>query len=168
MEFTARTTKTMYCSHKCSSRAYKIRKREDKVAEVRKEVAAIKTKPIADIKAKDYLSITDTAALVGVSRWTIWRCIERGELAAVKFGRRVIIRRTDIENMFMPQLPDKPEPEAPPITEWYSVQDVMEKYGLTRDTVYNHAKANKIPKQQDGRYVRLSKSHIDNLFQSKI
>ncbi len=165
-EFTARTTKTLFCSHKCSSRAYKIRKREGKVAEVQKEVEAIKAKPITDIKAKEYLSITETCTLVGVSRWTIWRCIQQGELRFVKLGRRVIIRRVDIERLFEPQqLRTKPLPKADPITEWCSVQDVMTKFDLTRDSVYNLVKANKIPKRQEGRYVMLSKTHFDKLFQ---
>jgi len=46
-----------------------MRKREGKVAEVNKEVAAIKAKPTTDIKSKDYLSVTDVCTLVGVSRY---------------------------------------------------------------------------------------------------
>ena len=167
-EFTARTTKTQYCSHQCSSRAYKMRKREGKVAEVKREVAAIKAKPITDIKSKEYLNISDVCTLVGVSRWTIWRCIQQGDIHAVKLGRRVIIRRADIESLFAPELPPRPQPKTAPITEWCSVQDVMATYGLSRDMVYHYVKANKIPKMQEGRYVMLSKSHIDELFQPQI
>lgn len=163
-EFTARTTKTLYCSHACSSRAYKKRKRADKVEAARNEVAAIKAKPLTDIKAKEYLSISETCALVGVSRWTIWRCINQGDLQAVKLGRRVIIRKADIEKLFDPEIVKPAQPQRV-ITEWSSVQELMERYGMTRDMVYNHVKVNKIPKRQEGRYVMLSTVDFDKLFQ---
>lgn len=163
-EFLARTTKTLCCSHKCSSAAYKARKRADKVDAVKKEVAAIKAKPITDIKSKEYLSITEVCTLVGVSRWTVWRSIQQGELKAVKLGRRVIIRRADIETMFEPKY-TPPQPTVEPISEWHTVQEVMQIYSMSKDSVYNHVRANHIPKKQNGRYVLISKKHFDDLFQ---
>lgn len=162
-EYTARTTKTNYCSHRCSSLGYKAMKRKSKVEQVEKQVKAIKEKPITDIKTKEYLSISEICTLVGVSRWTVWRCIQNNELRAVKLGRRVIVRRIDIEKLFEPKY-DAPIPIEKPITEWYTVQELMTKFSLTRDMVYNHIRVNKIPKKQDGRYVLISKHHFDKLF----
>lgn len=50
--------------------------------------------------AKLFLNKAETAELLGVSSKTIYRMIKRGELKAKKFGRRVIIARKDIDEMF--------------------------------------------------------------------
>lgn len=53
-----------------------------------------------DIQAREFLSIQETAKLLGVSRTTIWRMIKRDQLRATYIGKRVIIRRVDIEDIF--------------------------------------------------------------------
>lgn len=165
-EFTARTTKTKCCSDNCAKRAYKERMRAAKIDSATAEVKAVRSRPMAELRSKDYLSITEVCTLVGVSRWTVWRSIQQGELKAVKLGRRVIIRRADIDTLFEPQY-IKPQPKEEQITQWCSVQDMMQKYSMTRDMVYNHIKSNRIPKKQDGRYVQISQKHFDALFQQQ-
>lgn len=102
--FVARTTVTKYCSHTCARKAYKVRTREEKV----RKAIEIDTKneilfnPI--INKKKYLSIKETCMIIGASRWTIYRMIEKGQLPAAKIGRRTIIQQTDIENLFGKQL----------------------------------------------------------------
>jgi excisionase family DNA binding protein len=54
---------------------------------------------------------------------------------------------------------------APDITEWYTIQEIQEKYGLTRDQVYWRVADNHLPKQKAGKYVRISKQHFDELFE---
>jgi hypothetical protein len=66
-EFTARTTSTKYCSHKCNKAAYKANLRANKVEESNKETQRIKTKPVDELKAKVYLSIAETCKLIGIS-----------------------------------------------------------------------------------------------------
>ncbi|MEX2335702.1 MAG: helix-turn-helix domain-containing protein [Fulvivirga sp.] len=95
--FIARTTVTKYCSDDCAKRAYKKRKRQE-------QLQNIDTSPTPEhsTRSKDFLSIEDTCKLLGTSRWTIYRMIDRKQLNAAKFGRRTIIKRTDIENLFTP------------------------------------------------------------------
>lgn len=105
--FTARTTVTRYCSHKCNSRHYKQIKREEKVKQALRETLkqqtttpqAVETSTI-NVANKDFLSITEASQLIGVSRWTIQRMIKRGQLKAVPFGRKHIVARYQIENLF--------------------------------------------------------------------
>lgn len=100
-EFTAKTTVTKYCSDDCAKRAYKARKRADKVMDSNMETRTIITKPIEELKIKDYLTITEACKILSISRWTIWRAIKRNELKAGKIGRRTIIRRADLEKIFV-------------------------------------------------------------------
>ena len=99
-EFIARTTVTKYCSHPCASKAYKQRTRnrniEKSVAETVQLISVKKT----EIQAKDFLTISEASELLNVSRWTISRAIAANRLKAVRMGRRVIIRRKDIDELF--------------------------------------------------------------------
>lgn len=115
--FVAQTTTTRFCGHKCASRAYKQRKREEKVqttlSEQIKSVSSansenlqslqslpIKTGNFINLRDKEFLSVQETAILLGASRWTIQRMIQREELKAGKLGRRTIIPRSEIDNLF--------------------------------------------------------------------
>ena len=100
-EFTAQTTRTRYCSHTCNSRDYKARKRAEKLQEAKAEVKPKTTRQRNDVTDREFLSITEACKLIGVSRWTIWRAINRGELNAGNLGRRKLLRRADIESLFL-------------------------------------------------------------------
>ena len=115
--FIAQTTTTRFCGHKCASRAYKQRKREEKVQatlsdQIKSVTSAnsenlqslqslpIKTGNFLNLRDKEFLSVQETAILLGASRWTIQRMIQRNELKAGKLGRRTIIPRSEIDNLF--------------------------------------------------------------------
>lgn len=101
-EFTARTTVTQYCSDACAKRAYKAKKRLERVEGSNKETQRVRNKPMEDLKAKDFLTISETCELLSLSRWTIWRAIKNEELKAAKIGRRTLIRRSDLDILFEP------------------------------------------------------------------
>ena len=114
--FIAQKTTTQFCGHPCASRAYKKRKREEKVnAEFKKQqskivspspVVATETlsNPIAgnhtNLREKEFLSILEVATLLGASRWTIQRMIKSNRLPVAKLGSRTIIKRASIDNLF--------------------------------------------------------------------
>ena len=115
--FVAQTTTTRYCSKTCNSRHYKQLKREEKVrASLKEQINTvtntnvqdlqslqnlpIKTGNFINIRDKEFLSVQEAAILVGASRWTIQRMIQRDEIKAGKLGRRTIIPRTAIDNLF--------------------------------------------------------------------
>lgn len=97
--YIAKTTSTRYCSDICSKRAYKARKRDEKIknaVEVEKEK---NSEPLLNLKHKEFLTIDEVCTLLSVSRWTIWRAIKNNTLKSSKIGRRVIIKKSDIENL---------------------------------------------------------------------
>ena len=100
-EFTARTTKTRYCSHACNSKAYKENIKTVKVISSNRVVQQIRNKPIEELKTKPFLSIVETCTLLGISRRTVYRMMDRGELNAGKAGKRTIIQRSEIDNLFI-------------------------------------------------------------------
>ena len=97
--FIARTTVTKYCSHICSRRAYKKRQRQAKL----QAVAATSTEALPEhsIHAKNFLSVQETCRLLGISRWTVYRMIARKQLKTAKLGRRIIIKKEDLDTLFI-------------------------------------------------------------------
>lgn len=115
--FVAQTTTTRYCSKTCNSRHYKQRKREEKIQaslknEIKNQSSAKsvnlqslqskqnKTDHFINLKEKEFLSVQEAAILLGASRWTIQRMIKREDIKAGKLGRRTIIPRSEIDNLF--------------------------------------------------------------------
>jgi excisionase family DNA binding protein len=169
-EFTARTTVTKHCSDKCSKAAYKARKRAEKVKQSNAETQRIKTQPIEQLKAKAFLSIADTCKLIGISRRTVYRMIERGELITGKAGKRTIIRRSDLEQLLFeqprtvaPQPEKQPEQKQFDISECYNLTEVQSKYGISETALHNLIKRESIPKIKKGWYAYVPKPIIDNL-----
>jgi excisionase family DNA binding protein len=102
-EFEAKTLYTRYCSHTCNSRHYKILKRQEKIAQVIEEPKEQPKKEVietASLSQKEFLSIDETAALIGASRRTIYRLIENKKLKVTKIGSRTIIKRCEIDKLF--------------------------------------------------------------------
>jgi excisionase family DNA binding protein len=99
-EFVAKTTVTQCCSDNCAKKLYKKKKREEKVESSNQETNLILSKPLVELQSKDFLSIKEVSKLLGASRWTISTMIKDGKLRSARFGKRVIIRRTDIEKVF--------------------------------------------------------------------
>lgn len=103
--FTARTTVTKYCGDTCAKKAYKARKRKEKVQatltkDIQQQKEAVQVPKLNTVNNKDVLSVTEASQLIGVSRWTIQRMIQQGRLKAVPFGRKRIVARWQIENLF--------------------------------------------------------------------
>jgi len=170
IEFTAQKTVTKYCSHKCSSKDYKARVRAGKIEVSNTETQRIKTQPIEELKAKAYLSISETSKLVGISKRTIYRMIERGELVFGKAGSRTIIRRSDLDKLFdKPQpIPEKePEPLQYDISECYTTEQVRNKYSISESGLRLLIIKHKIPKVRKGWYAYVPKTLIDKLLSIK-
>lgn len=70
-EFIAKTTVTQYYSDNCAKHAYKARQKKAKIQISNKETKAIRLKPIEELKAKEFLNISETCRLLGLSRWTV-------------------------------------------------------------------------------------------------
>lgn len=111
--FVAQTTTTRYCGDNCAKRAYKLRKKKEKIQQALTEqintanhakpqtLQSLQTlQPVFNLKNKEFLSVQEAAELLGASRWTIQRLVQRNVLNAAKLGRRTIIQRSEIDNLF--------------------------------------------------------------------
>jgi excisionase family DNA binding protein len=171
-EFDAGKSTVRYCSHKCNSKAYKEAKRKEVVQlteELTKQKRVERIK--IDISSKEYLSISEAAELVGVSRWTIYRYVVGGKIPSKQFSKRTTrIRKADIELFF-----DKAEAyqinhiskEQQSITDWYSLNEITEKYGILKDQIRKIVNAENISEMKNGTRTLIAKHQIDNYFKKK-
>lgn len=100
-EFTAKTTVTKYCSDNCAKRAYKARKRVEKIEASKKVTIATIQKPIEELKAKEFLTVREMSQLLSCSVRTGYRLIKEKKIKAVNLGeRKTIIKRSEIDKLF--------------------------------------------------------------------
>lgn len=176
-EFTARTTVTKYCSHRCGSLANKAKKRAEKVQKSNTETKQIKTKPIEELKAKEFLTVTDVSKLIGCSRQNVYKLINTGKLKATNIlEKKTIVRRCDLDKLFkeVPETETIPEQQKQELSDWkqagafeitdcYTINEVLEKYTISETALQNLVKRENIPKIKKGWYAYVPKPIIDKL-----
>ena len=163
-EFTARTTVTKYCSHRCGSAANKAKKRAEKVQKSNTETKQIKTKPIEELKAKEFLTVREVARLLNCSVRSAYYYIESGTIKAVNLGQRITrVKRSEIDKLFEQPQPEQPKPETKQfdVTDCYTINEVLEKYSISETALQNLIKRESIPKIKKGWYAYVPKLLID-------
>jgi len=106
--FEAQKVSTLYCSHKCNSKHYKLkksleRKEQAEAPIMQPQTFRPKAKAIdrAMIKDKEFLTVKEVAALFGCSRPTVYKLINTGKIKAKNIGdKQTYIRRSDIDKLF--------------------------------------------------------------------
>lgn len=106
--FEAHKVTTLYCSHKCNSKHYKLKKKLE-----RKETAEAvllqsqrlrpKAKMIdrAMIKDKEFLTVKEVAILFGCSPKTVYSLIHSDKLKAANIGKkRFVISKIHLDKLF--------------------------------------------------------------------
>ena len=121
-EFIAQKTTTACCSKQCANALYKKKKRDEAIKANNQFVEKkIDEKPIERIKDKPFLTITETAIYLGVTRPTVYGYIKRGELKVTRLGFKYLLKKEDIDELFNnPTEFHTPTKEKAPITDFYS------------------------------------------------
>ena len=98
--FTAKTTVTKYCSHKCNQRGYKAKKRDEKIQIAKTDIIKKEAEPIEMIKAKEFLTAKEAAILLGLSVRTVYRLIDNGKLKSVNLAERLTrIKKSELNKL---------------------------------------------------------------------
>ena len=153
--FIAKKTTTCYCSHQCSNLGYKERVRERK-RELKKMQELLQPKQASE--GQDFFSFAQAAKLMGV--------VKENKLRASRIsGKKSLIRRADIELM----LKTKPYESIKlkddvDITEYYTAEQIAEKYKVNTKWVWTYAREHDIPKVKIRQFNYYSKKHIDAAF----
>lgn len=189
--FIAQKTSTRFCSHKCSRRAYKdrlkhelatsvsINKIEQNLSSAKKLQKSSPTSKhtlinLSTLSMKEYLSLRETAIMLGVGKSTVHRYCVAGTLKCIRMNKRIVIRRKDIDGMFENASAYRvmPRPirvaQDDQVAEYYSAQEVAEKYGYSKGAIHKMAASRKVPKKLfEGAYW-YSKPHIEDVYRDKL
>ena len=166
--FTAHKTTTEYCSHRCGNLAYKDKVRKQRIESLQHELGkSIKTPPNLN---KEYLTPSEVAELLHIGRTSIYRYIRNGAIKVIRFERKTLVRKADIEEMtsYIEQVAkDKPIKEKVPITDFYTTAEVKEKFNVAESWIFAIAKKNTIPRTFNRGKTYWSKKHMDAYFAKK-
>ena len=105
----------------------------------------------------EFYTIADIKEKYKVKESWIYNIVRENKIPKTLIKGKSYISKTHIDKHFAKKMPDSS------ITEWYSVDDIKEKYGMTENTIYNFVYENNIPKKKEGRVVYYSKTHVDIL-----
>ena len=125
---------------------------------------------IIEVQKKEYLSVKEAMFLLNVSRMTIFRMIKDRRLSKLTGLKAVRVRRSDIDKLF-----NTAEPIAPAETQaripdfsldnYYSINQVLENFGVSNGAFYNLCKKHDIPKFRRGKFVYVPQKLVDKIFE---
>lgn len=164
-EFTAKTTKTKFCSLKCGSRNYKLITRHMTNDVSIKETEKAGLQDFAAIKKKDYLSIADCVQFLGISRRTLYRMMVRNDVDTVKLGRRRFVVRKSVEAIFAvnkmtTEKPD-PVPRIVDLSQCCTITEAQQRYGVSPTALYFLIRKHNINKFTVGKFTYVQKKDLD-------
>ena len=166
--FESQRRTTRFCSHKCNSANYKLRKRKELKNEVEVKTKQslkpkVKALNLEIIKEKEFLTVKEVAVLFGCSKDTIYRMIDAKEINAINLNKKLTrIRRKDIEQLFEPT--KKEAQKELTIENCYTMNEIIKKYNVSRNTIYNYGNKHNITRLKQNGITYYSKFDIDNLF----
>lgn len=163
--FIAHTMVTRYCSKSCNEKAYKEKKRKQRLQEYEERQNEQPMQEVGIVGSKLYLSPAETATLLGISRATIYRHMATGIIRALQLRGRTIIRKSDIEKMFddAPGYKKRSYGRKQTVL-YYTTNEILEKYQIQKKTLYRRCKLYNIPKVEEGNRVFYNRTLIDKYF----
>ena len=123
--------------------------------------AMLENRPYKTLHPKDTVPITDfyTTAEIkekfGVKESWIYEITKEHNIPRTFNRGRTYWSKKHIDSYFAKKAPDAS------ITEWYSVAELQEKFGMTLSAIYTFVYKNVIPKRKEGKMVYYSKKHFD-------
>lgn len=170
-DFTAKTTVTRCCSDDCAKKAYKARKRAEKInasiiqVEEKKQK---KVKSIEDLKEKEFLNVTQVSRLIGCSRQNVYKLINSGKLKASNIlEKKTIVKRQDLELLLNSTKVDHSKKLVFDVSECFSISEAQKKYNISESALQKIIQREEIPKIKQGKFVYIPKVLIDEVFNTE-
>jgi len=163
-EFTAGKITARCCSANCSKAMYKQQARSRFIAQAEQSE---KAKTLEQIPSNRMAySIAEVAQLTGRSRETIRQYAIAGIIKAKRITRRTtMISKAELDAFLQTSTAYLVETrEQKPVTEWYKLQEVTDKYGIKYSRLNEIINSEHIPKKKEGLYTLIAKKPTDQYF----
>ncbi|WP_313100558.1 helix-turn-helix domain-containing protein [Epilithonimonas sp.] len=170
-DFTAKTTVTRCCSDDCAKKAYKARKRAEKINNAIEVVEVKKQKKfntIEDLREREFLTAKEVSILLNCSVRSVYYYISNGIIEATNLGNRLTrIKRSNIDKLFNDNLRSQPKEKQYNISECFSISEAQKKYNISESALQKIIQREEIPKIKQGKFVYIPKFLIDEVFNTK-
>ena len=103
----------------------------------------------------DFYTRAEIREKFGVKDSWIYKVVAENNVPKTILRGKAYFSKSHIDRLF------SAKKENPEITEWYSVEDIQGKYGMTLSAIYSLVSKIGIPKRKDGNKVFYSKYHFD-------
>lgn len=103
----------------------------------------------------DFYTTAEIKEKFGVKESWIYEIAKEHNIPRTFNRGRTYWSKKHIDSYFAKKAPDAS------ITEWYSVAELQEKFGMTLSAIYTFVYKNVIPKRKEGKIVYYSKKHFD-------
>ncbi|WP_310283176.1 helix-turn-helix domain-containing protein [Flavobacterium piscis] len=100
--------------------------------------------------------------MLGISKRTIYRLIERGQIDIAKFVTRTVIRRYDLDSFFSIPLDQpllRPVQEFPGLDQCYTITQIQQKFGVSPGALYMIIQRHSIAKYSVGKFNYVAKGY---------
>ena len=121
----------------------------------------LKTKPYESIRPKDTFDVTEyyTAEQIAEkykvnTKW-VWTYTREHDIPKVRIRQFNYYNKKHIDAIFAKYKTDDA------LTEWYTPEEIEEKYGMTRVAIRSHVYRNNIPSKKEHGQIFYSKLHFD-------
>lgn len=104
-----------------------------------------------------YLTVKEAAQKYGICDTTALKTIRKAGLKGISFRNAWFYDRDEVDRVMKSRI----EFANADITEWYTREEIKEKYGMTDTAVWSLAYDHNIPKRRQGNKMLYSKSHVD-------
>ena len=112
-------------------------------------------KPKEKTPISDFYTTAEVKEKYGVKDSWIFHIAKEHNIPRTFHRGKTYWSKKHIDDYFAKKAPD------PEIKEWYSTQDMQEKFGMTLTSIYSFVSKNAIPKKKVGIMVYYSKKHVD-------
>ena len=164
--FIAHKLTTLYCCKDCWDKAYRARWRQKKRDELKQEVES--AHPVVEsIGPHEFLTPTEAAKLLRVSKATLYRYMEQGVIKVLRTPAKTIVRRSDIDALFdnPPAYIKRNNNKLNMGGETYSMLDIMKKYNISKRVAEGRIRKFGIIKIMRGRNIFYRSEDIHKYFE---
>lgn len=147
----------------CASWVFKVGKEEHipkvfqrgKTLWSKKHFDAYFAKKASDETITEWFSVEDIKSQFDMTTNAVYTFVSKFSIPKKKVKREVFYSKKHVEWAKGITQPEEPQ--------YYTVKEAMQKYNLTRDQLYHYVKRHRIPKVQEGKYVKISRKELDAL-----
>lgn len=113
-------------------------------------------KKAVDASITEWYSVADMKEKFNMTTTAVYTFVSNFKIPKKRIKKEVLYSKRHVDMAKGIAEPDTPQ--------YYTIKEAMAKFHVTRDQLYHYAKTYNIPKVQEGKYVKLSKKELDELF----